>query len=57
VHDEGRQEIARFGIPDGHLLDRRPLGEGLRGRRIWALASDGYRRLYIATDDDVLCVG
>jgi proteasome lid subunit RPN8/RPN11 len=55
VHDEGREEIVRFGIPDGQPLDRRPLGEGLRGRRIWGLASDGYRRLYIATDDDVLC--
>jgi proteasome lid subunit RPN8/RPN11 len=55
VHDEGRQEIVRFGIPDGQPLGRRPLGDGLRGRRIWGLGSDGYRRLYLATDDDILC--
>jgi proteasome lid subunit RPN8/RPN11 len=55
VYDEAREEVARFGIPDGAPLGRRPLGEGLRGHRIWGLATDGYRRLYLATEDQILC--
>jgi proteasome lid subunit RPN8/RPN11 len=51
VYDGGREPaVAQYDLSDGRLQCRRRLDPDVQKLRIWHLFSDGYHRLYFATD-------